>query len=119
MAVSSCAKPERVESALGRVRIEWLLIRRRLVGDKDPGLRDSTAEFLTWGFPVCADNRATMGDLPCPAGRPLQPTGLEHVLSGGCCFLLVGHRKELGRRCLVGHEDPQHWVDQDLASGQD
>ena len=38
-----------------------------------------------------------MGDLPCPAGRPLQPTGLEH-LSGGCCFLLVGHRKELGRR---------------------
>jgi len=55
------------------------LIGRRLVGDKDPGLRDSTAEFLTWGLPVCADNRATMGDLPCPAGRPLQPTGLEHL----------------------------------------
>jgi len=59
-----------------KLGIELSLIRRRLVGDKDPGLRDSTAEFLTWGFPVCADNRATMGDLPCPTGRPLQPTGL-------------------------------------------
>ena len=52
-----------------KLGIDLSLIGRRLVGDKDPGLRDSIAEFLTWGFPVGADNRATMGDLPVPC-RP-------------------------------------------------
>jgi hypothetical protein len=55
--------------------------------------------------------------LPVNVGKS---TGPGHVLGGGGRFLrLLGNPKELVRRCLVGHEDPQHRVDQELAPGQD